>query len=59
MALIVLSFFSTILLNIVDATYLCYAIDIDTQTITKQEVHDIYGQASFATVLSTFSLLPF
>ena len=43
-ALVVLSFFSSILLNIVDATYLCYAIDKDTQTITKQDVHDVFSQ---------------
>jgi len=40
----VLSFFSSILLDIVDATYLCYAIDKDTQTITKPDVHEIYSK---------------
>jgi hypothetical protein len=43
-AWVVLAFFSSILLDIVDATYLCYAIDKDTQTITKPEVHDIYSK---------------
>ena len=40
---VVLAFFSSILLDIVDATYLCYAIDKDTQTITKPDIHDIYS----------------
>ena len=43
---VVLAFFSSILLDIVDATYLCYAIDKDTQTITKPEVHEIYSKVS-------------
>jgi len=43
-AWVVLSFFSSILLDIVDATYLCYAIDKDTQTITKPDVHEIYSK---------------
>ena len=45
-AWVVLAFFSSILLDIVDATYLCYAIDKDTQTVTKSEVHEIYSQVS-------------
>ena len=45
---VVLAFFSGILLDIVDATYLCYAIDKDTQTITKPDIHEIYSKASIS-----------
>jgi uncharacterized membrane protein required for colicin V production len=50
-ALVVLSFFSSVLLAVVDATYLCYAIDKDTQTITKQEVHDVFSQVPVGAVV--------
>lgn len=59
MAWIVLAFFSGILLDIVDATYVCYAIDKDTQTITKPEVHEIYSKVGFRVIgYSLRRLLP-
>ena len=47
MALVVLSFFGSVLLNIVDAVFVCYALDRDTQTVTQPEVHEVFSQVSF------------
>lgn len=44
MALVVLLFFSSVLLNIVDAVFMCYALDLDTQSVTKSEVHEVFSQ---------------
>ncbi|KAL3151941.1 hypothetical protein ABBQ32_001067 [Trebouxia sp. C0010 RCD-2024] len=44
MALVVLLFFSSVLLNIVDAVFMCYALDLDTQSVTKAEVHEVFSQ---------------
>ncbi|DBA76839.1 TPA: hypothetical protein ACH3X2_008854 [Trebouxia sp. C0005] len=44
MALVVLAFFSSVLLNIVDAVFMCYALDLDTQSVTKSEVHEVFSQ---------------
>ena len=46
MALVVLAFFSSVLLNIVDAVFICYALDLDTQSVTKSEVHEVFSQVS-------------
>ncbi len=46
MALVVLSFFGSVLLNIVDAVFVCYALDRDTQTVTQPEVHEVFSQVS-------------
>ncbi len=46
MALVVLAFFSSVLLNIVDAVFMCYALDLDTQSVTKSEVHEVFSQVS-------------
>jgi hypothetical protein len=35
MALVVLSFFGGLLLNIIDAVYVCYALDRDSQYVTR------------------------
>jgi hypothetical protein len=43
MALIVLSFFGAVLLNIVDALFVCYALDRDRAAVTKTEVHEIFS----------------
>ncbi|KAK9829886.1 hypothetical protein WJX72_008466 [[Myrmecia] bisecta] len=43
MALIVLAFFASVLLNVVDAVFLCYAMDKDTQAVTKPEVHEVFS----------------
>ena len=44
MAVVVLLFFSSVLLNIVDAVFMCYALDLDTQSVTKSEVHEVFSQ---------------
>jgi len=46
MALVVLAFFSSVLLNIVDAVFMCYALDLDTQSVTKSEVHEVFSQVT-------------
>lgn len=48
MALVVLLFFSSVLLNIVDAVFMCYALDLDTQSVTKAEVHEVFSQVCHA-----------
>ncbi len=48
MALVVLAFFSSVLLNIVDAVFMCYALDLDTQSVTKSEVHEVFSQVSIS-----------
>lgn len=45
-AWVVLAFVSSIVLDIVDAVYLCYAIDKDSQTVTMAEVHEIYSKVN-------------
>lgn len=40
----VLAFIASLLLNIVDTVYICYAMDRDTRTITNAEVHAIYAE---------------
>jgi len=42
-ALIVLGFFSTLVLNAVDAVFACYAHDLDAQRISKPSVHAVYA----------------
>ncbi|KAK9813679.1 hypothetical protein WJX73_002989 [Symbiochloris irregularis] len=44
LSLIVHSFFAGILLNIVDVVFMCYAMDRDSQAVTRGEVHEIMGQ---------------
>ena len=46
MSAVVLAFFSSVLLNVIDAVFLCYALDLDTQSVTKQEVHEVFSQVS-------------
>ena len=46
MALVVLSFFGSVMLNIVDAVFICYALDRDTQTVSHPDVHDVFSQVS-------------
>lgn len=45
-AALILVFFGSILLNIVDTCYLCYAIDMDREVVTKEEVHNIFSKVS-------------
>ena len=48
MALVVLSFFGSVLLNIVDAVFVCYALDRDTQTVSHPEVHEVFSQVNLS-----------
>ena len=43
MALVVLTFFGSVMLNIVDAVFICFALDRDTQTISHPEVHEVFS----------------
>lgn len=40
---LVLSFFASILLNMIDALYICYAMDRDTHSCTKLQIHEVYS----------------
>lgn len=62
MALVVLLFFSSVLLNIVDAVFMCYALDLDTQSVTKSEVHEVFSQVRDAPsrhIMALSSMHPF
>ena len=52
MAWVVQAFFAAVLLDIVDAVFICYAVDKDTQSVTRLEVHEVFSQ-----VLPPFPLL--
>ncbi|KAK9787237.1 hypothetical protein WJX73_001621 [Symbiochloris irregularis] len=43
LAWIVQSFFANVLLNVVDAVFMCYAMDRDTQAVTNMEVHEVFS----------------
>jgi len=49
--LVVLSFCAGILLDIVDALFVCYATDRDRSQVTKQEVHEVYSQLPIGAVV--------
>ena len=44
LAAIVLLYVGGVLKNIVDTLYICYARDLDSGAVTKQEVHEAYSQ---------------
>ena len=44
MSMVVLSFFARVLLDIVDAVFFCYAIDKDSHTVTREDVHEVFSQ---------------
>jgi hypothetical protein len=44
MSFVVLAFFGSVLLNVVDAVFFCYAVDKDMQTVTRADVHDVFSQ---------------
>ncbi|CAL8471654.1 g11196 [Coccomyxa elongata] len=44
MAWVVQAFFAAVLLDIVDAVFICYAMDKDTQSVTRAEVHEVFSQ---------------
>ncbi|GBG81595.1 hypothetical protein CBR_g32587 [Chara braunii] len=41
---IVLRFFATVMINVVDAVYICYAIDKYGGMLTMPEIHEVYSQ---------------
>ena len=41
LALVILQFCVSVLLNVVDAVFVCYAMDLDRQLSSKPEVHDV------------------
>jgi hypothetical protein len=44
MSAIVLSFFTSLLLNIIDAVFICFAMDRDMHQCSRLEVHEVYTQ---------------
>jgi hypothetical protein len=44
MSFVVLAFFGSVLLNIVDAVFFCYAVDKDMQAVTRADVHEVFSQ---------------
>lgn len=40
---VILGFFVRILDNVIDTVYICYAIDKDRGSISKSEIHHVYG----------------
>lgn len=40
--ILVLGFFVHVLDNVIEAVYVCYAIDRDKGEVCKQEVHEVY-----------------
>ena len=46
LALVVLLFLGNILLDVVDATYFCYAMDLDAQAVTRADIHDVISKVS-------------
>ena len=48
MAWVVQAFFASVLLDIVNAVFICYAMDKDTHSVTNPEVHEVFSQVSAA-----------
>mmetsp|Transcript_4069 Transcript_4069/g.14235 ORF Transcript_4069/g.14235 Transcript_4069/m.14235 type:complete len:537 (-) Transcript_4069:109-1719(-) len=44
LSLVILAFFSSILLNIVDSTFVLYAMDRDQACVTMPDIHAIFGE---------------
>ncbi len=66
MAWVVQAFFAAVLLDIVDAVFICYAMDKDTQSVTRTEVHEVFSQVkpytlwlSYAAIASGGTLVSF
>lgn len=41
---LVVSFFASLLLNVIDAVFICFAMDRDMQSCSRVEVHEIYSK---------------
>lgn len=39
-----LAFVASLLLNVLDAVFVCFAMDRDRETVTRPEVHEVYSQ---------------
>ena len=44
MAWVVQAFFASVLLDIVNVVFICYAMDKDTHSVTNPEVHEVFSQ---------------
>lgn len=40
----VVSFFASLILNVIESVYICFALDRDLQAVTRAEVHAVYHQ---------------
>lgn len=38
----VVSFFASLIINVVESVYICFALDRDMQAVTRYEVHEVY-----------------
>lgn len=54
MAWVVQAFFASVLLDIVDAVFICYAMDKETQSVTRLEVHEVFSQVRIAQPFNLF-----
>lgn len=43
LALVVVSFLSSILITVIDACYICYAQDLDTAAVSRPDVHAVFA----------------
>lgn len=43
-ALIVLGFFANTVVLAIDAVYVCYMLDLESNVVTKIEVHELYNE---------------
>lgn len=40
----VVSFFASLIINVVESVYICFALDRDMQAVTRYEVHEVYNK---------------
>ena len=58
MAWVVQAFFASVLLDIVDAVFICYAMDKDHQSVTRLEVHEVFSQVRSSFPINCPVLIP-
>lgn len=46
MAMIVIGFFTGLVLVAVDSVYVCYSFDLDAKTAFKEEIHYVYNDVT-------------
>ena len=49
LALIVLNFCISVLLDVVDCVFVCYVMDLDRQRLSRPEVHEVYEEVKAKT----------